>query len=90
MPETTTSQQPAERGDHTIHLRVDDEHLTINQHVLTPNQLMTLAGIDPTTHFLTLIHGHEQTSYKDRGDEPIELRNGQHFVSASTGPTPVS
>ena len=46
--------------------------------------------IDPDTHYLKLIGGKHQESYKDKPNEPIHMHKGMTFISIATGPTPVS
>lgn len=74
----------------TFHFTVDGEELSTHEHQLTPRQIMVLAGIEPATHFLTEIRGHEQISFEGKPDEPIRMHNGLVFISSSVGPTPVS
>ncbi|MBZ0317913.1 MAG: hypothetical protein K8L91_15940 [Anaerolineae bacterium] len=74
----------------TFHFTVDDEPFSTNEHTLTPTQILQIAGIDPTVHYLVEIHGHNQESYKDKPNEPIHMHQHAKFVSVFTGPTPVS
>jgi len=74
----------------TFHFTVDGDPLSTTEHQLTPQQIMALASIDPSNHFLTLIRGREQESYEGRNDEVIHMHDGLVFISSSTGPTPVS
>ena len=92
---TTTAQIPFEgappHGHHLIHFTVDGEPYTTSVEALTPNQIIhEFAGLNPQHHYLVQIQGHERTSYRGRGDIPIELHNGMRFQVIGTGPTPVS
>jgi hypothetical protein len=60
-------------------------------HILTPNEIMANAGIDPNAHYLIRLVGEKnQESYKDRPDAPIHMHEGMRFITASLNPTPVS
>ncbi|HCG00241.1 MAG TPA: hypothetical protein DEV93_06815 [Chloroflexi bacterium] len=75
-----------------IHFRVDGEPCETEHRELTPNQIIKEFGRkDPATHYLVQIEeGHERVSYKDKGNDPIELHDGDSFQVISTGPMPVS
>ena len=73
-----------------IHYKVDDEPETTDQTELTPVQIMAGAGLDPLTHYLVLIHGNDETSYKDDPEKKITMKNGMKFITRPTGPMPVS
>lgn len=73
---------------HTVTIKVDGEPLAgVPQHT-TPDEILRLDGIDPTGHYLVRVAGDK--SYRDKGDEPITVHQGEKFVSLSTGPTPTS
>lgn len=55
----------------------------------TPRQLLELAGEDPAETTLVVRHGNDLTKLTNL-DEPIEIKNGTHFVIFHNGPTPVS
>ena len=84
MPE---NQKEHER---VIHYTVNDEHQKTEEERLTPVQILTNAHIDPQTNYLIEIKGKEQISFKDKPNEPIEMKNGMKFISQFIGPTPVS
>ena len=69
---------------------VDGQPFGTSEHSLTPRQIMSLAGIDADTHYLTLVEGRHQVSYKGTTDDPIHMHEHMTFISTSTGPTPVS
>ncbi|WP_030234998.1 hypothetical protein [Streptomyces sp. NRRL S-350] len=75
---------------HTVTIELDNEPLAgVPQHT-TPNEIMSLGGIDPAQHYLERVTGHHHESFKDRGDEKITVHNGEKFVSLYTGPTTTS
>jgi hypothetical protein len=74
----------------TFKFKVDDEPFTTHEHILTPTQILNIAGIDPATHYLKQIQGNHQVSYQDKPDEPIHMHENAIFVSVYTGQTPVS
>jgi hypothetical protein len=69
---------------------VDGEPVTTTEEILTADQILRLAGIDPATSYLVKVDGRKQESYQGRGDEPIRMHEHEVFVSVSTGPTPTS
>lgn len=69
---------------------VDDEPQSTNEHVLTPAQILTKAGLNPTTYYLVQVRGNEQVSYRDKYDEQIHIHQHMTFISVFTGDTPVS
>lgn len=74
-----------------IHFFVDGEPFETDQRKWTPNEIITtFGGKDPATNYLVRIEGHHRHSYQGKGNEPIEIHNGEKFQIVSTGPTPVS
>lgn len=83
---TTHDELPTE-----IHFKVDNEPCTTTQPELTPNFIITDYGKkDPAQNYLVQIHGHTENSYRDEGEVPIPIQNGDRFQIVSLGPTPVS
>ncbi len=80
----------SDRTKSVFEYTVDDEPQSTDQHTLTPNQILTRAGIDPATHYLVEIVGNTQRSYQGKPDVPIHMHQHMKFVSVFTGPTPVS
>lgn len=74
----------------TFDFTVDDEQFSTSEHTLTPVQILQIAGLDPTTHYLVQITGNHQKSYQDTPDEPIHVHQHMKFISVFNGPTPVS
>jgi len=72
---------------------LDDEPQETTERVLTPTEILQNAKpypIDPATHYLIQLEGHEQVSYQGNPNEPIHMHEQMRFISESTGPTPVS
>ncbi len=70
---------------------VDGEEFTTDQKELTPATIMTLAAIDPGTHYLTeVLKDKSQVSLEGKSDVPIKMKDDMVFVSAKTGTTGVS
>ncbi len=75
----------------SIHYTVDDEPQESEKHKLTATQIIVKAGVDPLTHYLTLLKPHGgDVPYKDHPETVIHLHNGMRFITALLGPTPVS
>lgn len=90
MPTDIETSAERRRPEQPITFKVDGEPITTTETHLTPNQILSLAGIDSSTNYLVQIEGRHQVSYQGRGDEPIRVRENAVFVSVSTGPTPTS
>ncbi len=76
---------------HIITYTVNDEPQSTEEKSLTPVQIMTSAGVDPSTNYLLEIKGHQSPiSFKDNSTVPIEMHNNMKFITNFTGPTPVS
>jgi hypothetical protein len=73
----------------TFDYTVDGTAQSTTEHELTPNQILTNAGIDSSTHYLVQIIGREKKSYQGNND-PIHMHEHMTFISVSTSPTPVS
>jgi hypothetical protein len=74
----------------TFEYTVDDEPQTTTEHTLTPHQILQNAGVEPQTHYLIEIKGQNQTSYKDKPDEPVHMHQHMKFISVFNGSTTVS
>jgi hypothetical protein len=86
------SAQPQQKPEkpHVTTFEVDGEPVETSEKSLTPNQIMGLAEVDSTSHYLVELKGRNQDSYEGRGDEPINVHEKQKFITVATGPTPVS
>ena len=73
-----------------IRISLDGEVITVPGRAITPNEILIIAGLDPTTHYLVEVKGRHQTPYQGKGDETIEVKDDEVFISLSTGPTPTS
>lgn len=74
----------------TFQFTVDGESFSTTDHTLSPNQILQIAGIDPTNYYLVEIRGNHQVSYKDNPNEVIHINQHDKFVSVFMGQTPVS
>lgn len=79
-----------DKHEHTIHYKVDGENETTTEKVLTPIQIMTNAGMDPSANYLEQLEGHDVISYKDNPGQEIQMRDGMRFLTKPIGPMPVS
>jgi hypothetical protein len=43
------------------------------------------AGRDPVTHYLVQIEGTHKESYRDKGNEPIQMHDGMKFQTIFIG-----
>lgn len=77
-------------SDHVIHYKVNDDDQETTEHVLTPRQIMSKAGIDPDQNYLEEIIGGTRKSYKDSPDAQIHMHEHQRFITVYVGPVPVS
>jgi hypothetical protein len=76
---------------HEIEFKVDGDSLETTSQELTARQILELAGLDPSQHYLVLVKGGKpDTSYETKPDEEIHLHPGIEFASVFTGPTHVS
>jgi hypothetical protein len=82
------SAQPHQK--HSTTFEVDGESVETTEKTLTPNQIMSLATVDPASHYLVEVEGRNQKSFEGHGDEPIHIHEKQKFITVATGPTPVS
>ncbi len=74
----------------TFEYTVDGEPHSTTEHVLSARQVLESAGVDTGTHYLVLLRGESQESFKDKPDEPIHMHEHMRFISVYNGPTPVS
>lgn len=77
-----------------FHYSVDGEPETTQEQLLTPNQILELAGITPVKdYYLVKVdkEGGQQVSYKDTPDTPIRMEcPAVRYISVFRGETPVS
>jgi hypothetical protein len=82
--------EQAQRSEHLIEYTLDGEPQTTTEKVLTPNQILDKGGLDPATHYLIELVGHEKKSYENNGNAQIHMHPKMKFTSVFTGTTPVS
>lgn len=70
-------------------IHIDQQKFELEDRAYTARELLTLAGENPTETTLVLKHGNELKKFENP-DEPIDVKNGMHFVVFHNGPTPVS
>lgn len=75
---------------HVIHYKVDDEDQETTEVQLTPNQIMSKAGVNPSDHYLVEIKGRQRVSYQDSPGTPIHMHENQKFSTVFVGVVPVS
>jgi hypothetical protein len=75
---------------HIIEFEVDGEPLETTEKTLTATQILILAAVDASNHYLVEVKGRHQDSYEGRPDEAIHMHEKQKFITVATGPTPVS
>jgi hypothetical protein len=81
----------AQSKSHEIDFSVDGEPLETTSQQLTATQILELAELDPSQHYLVLVKGGKpDTSYETTPNEEIHLHPGIEFASVFTGPTHVS
>lgn len=74
---------------HKIVVKIDQQQFKLEPREYTPRELLLLAEEDPAKTTLVLKHGHELTKYPEL-DQPIQIKNGMHFVVYHNTPVPVS
>ena len=79
-----------EKQEKVINYKVDDEPETTTEKVLTPKQIMSGAGVDPEQHYLVLLTGNAEHSFKDEVEKEVHMHEGMIFVTKPTGSMPVS
>jgi hypothetical protein len=79
----------AEHHTHTITYFVDNEPQKTTDPNLTVGQILKNAGLDPSSHYLIELRGHQQIEYKDI-NETIRVHENEKFISIFHGPTPLS
>jgi hypothetical protein len=82
---------PAVPGPHKIEFSIDGDPYSTTEKTLTARQLLSeFSKLDPASHYLIQVEGRHQESYADHPDDPIHLHPKQKFITAASGPTPVS
>jgi hypothetical protein len=84
--------EPKEKKN-VINFFIDNEPYSTTERELTAVQIMGLANVDPSNHYLvqTKGQGEKEISYKGNPSEPIKMHERMNFVTNSVGePTTVS
>jgi hypothetical protein len=87
---TETADSSATKPGHTVEIAIDGETYTAASKELTADDILRLAGIDPSENYLVEKHGREQVSYQGKGSEVIKLHERETFISVPTGDATVS
>ena len=69
---------------------LDDEKYEVVEKVLTPNQILDKAGLDPEKYYLMAIENGDQHSYENCPNEEINLCRLSQFISIFKGSTQVA
>lgn len=78
-----------EAPKHQIDFSVDEEIIITYSSILTVRQVLELAKLDPSNHYLILVRGNTQEPLKDL-DAEVHLHEKEKFISVYTGGTPLS
>ena len=75
-----------------IYFFLDAERFTTTERVQTPDEILqTFGHKDPEGYYLVEVkEDGERTSFQGKGDERIDIHNGENFITVKVGPTPVS
>lgn len=90
MTTSLEGQLPQAQSKKHVEIKIDGEEVRLPSREISPNEILSIVGLDPTSHYLVEVQGRHQNSYQGRGDEIIRVHNNQVFISLSTGPTPTS
>lgn len=77
-------------GGKLVLIAIDGEEHRVADRGWTADELLVLAGVAATQHYLVEIKGKKQESYQGRGSAVLHLQKGDAFVTVFTGPTTVS
>ena len=87
---TETAENKPGKPDHSVEISIDGESYTAPEKEMVADDILRLAGIDPSENYLVEKHGREQESYKDRGSDIVKLHEKETFISVPTGDVTVS
>ncbi|MGY4540028.1 hypothetical protein ACVW0P_004470 [Mucilaginibacter sp. UYNi724] len=74
----------------SIAIEVDDEKYPVTEVLMTPKEIMVLAGLDANKHYLKQIIGHTDITYKNDPDHIIGIVDCMKFSSCKITSTTVS
>lgn len=83
-------QGTSDNKQHPVEFTIDGEPYTAPSKEMTPDDILRLAGIDPTQNYLVEKHGREQSSFEGKGESPIKVHEKETFISVPIGDTTVS
>lgn len=78
------------KSKNVFNYTVDDEPQETSEHLLTAEQIVRNAGLDPAQRYLIELRGKDQESYEGRMGTEIRMHEKMKFITAGIGPTPVS
>lgn len=81
-------QESKGKPDRNVPIFIDGEKYDAPEGQMTATALLSLVDKAPAEWYVVLRHGREQTEF--RGDELVPIKSGNHYLTVSTGPTPVS
>jgi hypothetical protein len=88
---TTTKTPACERTGPLVQFKTDGEDYKTHAETLTANDIIKdFAGLDPETHYLVRIEGHDKESFEGKGDAIIKMRDHLKFQVICKGPMTVS
>jgi hypothetical protein len=73
-----------------VSIEVDDEKYHVTEVLMTPKEIMLLAGLDPQKHYLKQIIGHTDITYKNDPEHVIGIVDCMKFSSCKIANTTVS
>jgi len=73
-----------------VSIEVDDEKYPVTEVLMTPVEIMVLAGLDPKKHYLKQIIGHTDITYKNDPEHVIGIVDCMKFSSCKIANTTVS
>ncbi len=83
-------QTQAAKGRPAIEFTIDGETYSSQECELTAEDVLRLAGKDPSTHYLVEVRGQrERHEYRDPS-VAVKVHPGSKFLTIFTGSTPVS
>jgi hypothetical protein len=86
---STMDTQNTEHAVRFITYFLDNEPQKTTEATLTVGQILKNGGLDPNTHYLIELRGHQQIEYRNI-DQSIEVHEKEKFISVFHGPTPLS
>jgi hypothetical protein len=85
-----TQNSTDKQHEKTVEISIDGDDYVAPSKEMSADDILRLAGIDPTQNYLVEKQGREQTSYKDKGSTLIKLHKHDTFISVPLGDATVS